>query len=132
MIAPGFRLRTILIIIATLAVLMGLCQAIERSAPRLLPDNRTIGMTRDGITILTGRSYANGLITTTHLLIPLGLIVILIGLLTIPIILAVDHQSRRRNRAEHHRSPEVSRPDESSSDHQAGPTPRGEAGGRVG
>jgi hypothetical protein len=56
----GFRLRTILIVIATLAVLMGLCQVVERNAPHDLPADHNIGITGYGLTILTRHTPSTG------------------------------------------------------------------------
>ena len=48
-----FRLRTVMIIIATLTVLMGLCQVVELGARSSLPLGRVVGITGSGLTIRT-------------------------------------------------------------------------------
>ncbi len=108
----GFRLRTILNVIATLAILMGLCQVIERSAPAILPDDRKVGITSYGLTVLARHIPGTGpqsIEEYEYEVIPLELIVIAVFLFVLLIILAASYLFRRSKRAERRRNRDAER-----------------------
>jgi hypothetical protein len=96
----GFRLRTIVIVITTLAVLMGLGETMRRGLPYQVPRGGLLELTsRAEIRIWTGQVVdPDGTIIETYLLIPLEYVLALIAFLAAPILLVANYLSLRRKR----------------------------------
>jgi hypothetical protein len=124
--APGFRLRTILILIATLAVLMGLGATIRPGPMRgiyeyLVPTDRfgsdraRFDLRRWEVWIWVDETVdSKGIVKEIdYMCIPIEHVASLAVILAAPVILTVDYLARRRT--------DISRQDEASIDLRAGP-----------
>jgi hypothetical protein len=94
--ASGFRLRTILTIIAALAILMGLGAAIRRVLPPTGPTGSLLELNYRGeISVRTGQELdRNGSVVETYLTIPLEFIIALVVIVTAPIVLRGEYANR--------------------------------------